>query len=392
MIQWQDFEELVEWEELNKPIEKKEPTLFEIAGFPHFENVISNFYSYYFDITQSHGFDNLFITSLLNLIAKKSGKVFSFNIKAFNAYREVRTQKGGFIDILLTEGDTGEDYKPKEKYGAAIIIENKVNANVYNDLADYYNSVNSTNKIGVVLSIKPYASPNKEFISITHNELISEVTSQAISYLLNASEKQIAIFKDFIKNLQSYSQNQQMKLEMDKHVEFFFTNGTKVTQLFKEYDHFLLHLNQTIDLVAQSFEFELMNKKNSARKTSVFGLKSPSLSWWVYLDDIVDTKSFLIELWIQQDNEAVNRWKALTDADLAVFNEFTLKAAIVTTTTNYGSGKNVWRKIGAKRYQNLSLEDLTNFQEYFEGIMHKEWIPVKNEVVRLLEINKTISN
>jgi hypothetical protein len=385
MTQWQEFEELVQWEELNKPIKQVEPTLFEIAGFPHFENVVSNFYSYYFDITQPHGFDNLFITSLLNLIAKKSTKEFSFNIKAFNAYREVRTVKGGFIDILLAEGDLGEDYRPIEEYGAAIIIENKVNADVYNDLADYYNSIKSPNKVGVVLSIKPTIIPDKNFISITHNELISEVTGQAISYLLNASEKQIAIFKDFIKNLQSYYQNQQMKLEMDKHVEFFFTNGPKVTQLFKEYNNFLLHLNETIDLVAQSYQFELMNKKSSARKTSVFGLESASLSWWVYLDEIVENKSFLIEFWIQQNNDAVNRWKALTDSDLAVFKTLTQKASIITTTTNYGTGKNVWRKIGAKKYHNLSLEDLTNFQEYFEGILKNDWVPVKEGVIQLLE-------
>jgi sRNA-binding regulator protein Hfq len=381
-IDWEDFEKLVQGKEPNK---QEEPTLFEIAGFPHYENVISNFYSYYFDVSQPHGFDNLFITSLLNLIAKKSDKEFNFNIKAFNVYREVRTIKGGFIDILLTEGDLGEDFKPKEKYGAAIIIENKVYASVYNDLADYYNSVNSTNKIGVVLSIKPPPSLNTNFISITHNELISEVTGQAINYLLNASEKQIAIFKDFIKNLQSYYLNQQMKLEMDKHVEFFFKNGPKVTQLFKEYNNFLLHLNETIDLVAQSMQFELMNKKSSARKTSVFGIPSVSLSWWVTLDKIVDVNnSFLVELWIQQDNDMVNKWKSLTDTDLAIFNTRTHEADIITTTTNYGSGKNVWRKIGAKQYQSLSLEDLTNFQEYFDGIMKKDWLRVKDEVVRLL--------
>ncbi|MCP1384060.1 PD-(D/E)XK nuclease family protein [Runella salmonicolor] len=381
---WQKFEKLVQWDELNKPIKKEEPTLFKIAGFPNYENVISNFYSYYFDVSQPHGFDNLFITSLLNLIAKESGKEFSFNIKAFNAYREVRTMKGGFIDILLTEGDIGEDYRPLEDYGAAIIIENKVKAEVYNDLADYYDSIKSSNKIGVILTIAPYKSPNKNYVSITHNMLISEVTGQAINHLLNASEKQIIIFKDFIKNLQSYYQNQQMKLEMDKHVEFFFNNGHEVTQLFKEYNNFLLHLNETIDLVAQNMQFELMNKKSSARKTSVFGLSSASLSWWVYLDEIVDTKSFLIEFWIQQDNEVVNRWKALTDADLALFKSHTNDAAIITTTTNSDTGKNVWRKIGAKKYTNLKLENLTNFQEYFDGIMKKDWLPVKEEVVRLL--------
>lgn len=47
-------------------------TFLDVAGFPHYENVISNIYAYYFDSKNTHGLDDLFLKSLIAVIRKKS--------------------------------------------------------------------------------------------------------------------------------------------------------------------------------------------------------------------------------------------------------------------------------------------------------------------------------
>ena len=51
------------------PIIKSKPkTFLGIAKQPHYENVLSNIYAFYFDVNEVHQFKDLFIKSLLELI------------------------------------------------------------------------------------------------------------------------------------------------------------------------------------------------------------------------------------------------------------------------------------------------------------------------------------
>ncbi|RYU97073.1 PD-(D/E)XK nuclease family protein [Emticicia agri] len=394
MIDWKDFENLIQWSELNKTKKIEEPTFFEIAGFPHYEIVISNFYHYYFDLSQPHGFEDLFITSLLNLINQKYAKNegFDFNNRLFTSHREVRTNKGNLIDILLLEGEENDKPNFRDNFDeskSAIIIENKMYADVYNDLNDYYDFVKCGNKIGVVLTLKSIKLQNNKYVCITHNELLNEVTRQSLNYLLSVSERQIAIFKDFIRNLQSFYRNQQMELEIEKHIDFFFNNGNKVKQLFEEYNNFLLYLNKTIEQVALSLHFDLMTKRSSAKKTSVFGIEASSIGWWIYLEDIVYGKTFTIDLWIQQNNSAVNHWKSLSEVELKKYLELAQSSSISVKTSSGSNDRNIWRKIGSKVY-NVTFNDLNDFENYFKNIFVKDWLPLRDEILELQKINKTI--
>jgi PD-(D/E)XK nuclease superfamily len=381
-VDWKEFDELTSWEILDKIVKIEESTLFEIAGFPHYETVISNFYNYYFDLSQSHGFEDLFITSLLNIINQKSKDSFTFNIKSYTSLREVRTNKNNLIDIVLIEGEVNEKFPSDTQYESAIIIENKMFASLYNDLNDYYSSIKSTNKIGVVLSIKPIFISHKNFVCITHKELIDEITNQSITYFLDVSERQIAIFKDFIKNLQSYYNNNKTNLEMDKHIDFFFKNGSKVKRLMDEYDNLFVFLNKAISQVVDDLQFDSKTSKGSgAKRTSVFEIKNTSLSWWVYLDKIVSEKTFKIDFWIQQDNEAIMKWKSIEENDLANFKRIAEDVNINLTITKIGD-KSTWRKIGGKEYS-VNMNDLSNFKDYFKNVIENDWMLLKNEVVKL---------
>jgi len=49
-------------------IKKKPRTFLGIAKQPHYENVLSNIYGFYFNLNEEHHFDNLFIKSLVECI------------------------------------------------------------------------------------------------------------------------------------------------------------------------------------------------------------------------------------------------------------------------------------------------------------------------------------
>lgn len=78
-------------------VKDKETTLFDIAGFPHYENVVSNIYAYFLDPNQPHGLGTLFIDALSKLI----GAGFTFITP--DVHREYTTKKGGRIDLVILD-------------------------------------------------------------------------------------------------------------------------------------------------------------------------------------------------------------------------------------------------------------------------------------------------
>jgi len=111
-------------------IKRRPKTFLGIAKQPHYENVMSNIYAFYFKVEEVHGMHDLFITSLLEIINEsKLGSIKKVNeISDFEVETEVSTKKGGRIDLLLSSQNH------------AIIIENKVLHNLKNDLEDYLTS------------------------------------------------------------------------------------------------------------------------------------------------------------------------------------------------------------------------------------------------------------
>jgi hypothetical protein len=231
-----------------KVIPEKVTTLFDIADFRHYETVMSNFYSFYLDPNGQHGFNDLFISALSDIIKRKTGgHSIIANSKICYTEREVNRK----IDIVVSEPSEFDDVVEN-----AIIIENKVNAPVYNDLMEYYNSIKvNKNKIGVVLSLRQEADLPEEFINITHDEFINQVEQSSGSYFLNADLKQVVILKEFIQNIKNMSQTKDLK----EHYEFFFKHQDKIkkisdlystikSDIFKQVDDVCEKLNEKLNL------------------------------------------------------------------------------------------------------------------------------------------------
>ena len=161
------------------PIAKEKPkTYLSIAKQPHYENVLSNIYAFYFDTNGEHNLGNLFIQSLLGLISgsnivKGDSKKVLEEFCDFDCDTEYSTDKNGRIDLLLSNDKN------------AIIIENKVYHHLNNDLSDYWNSIklNENNKIGLVMSLHPISDiQHKHFVNITHLDFLNAVMTSLLFF------------------------------------------------------------------------------------------------------------------------------------------------------------------------------------------------------------------
>jgi len=84
----QEFESL--------PHISKSENIFNITGYPHYENVSSNILSFYLNPNNEHGLGNLFFSSLMILVTGNKPPTDNFQVN-----REVSTLNKGRIDIVI---------------------------------------------------------------------------------------------------------------------------------------------------------------------------------------------------------------------------------------------------------------------------------------------------
>ncbi len=202
------------------PIIKGKPkTFLGIAKQPHYENVISNIYAFYFDTNEGHTLKDLFIKSLLELINNsslaKQNIVFETFLN-FKVVTEYGTKNQKRIDLLLQNNDQ------------AIIIENKIYHQLNNDLDEYYNEIDVANKMGIVLTLHPITDiKHQRFINITHLQLVNKVLENLGNYVLNANDKYLVFLKDFCQNIINLSHPIMEK----ENIAFYYKNQEKINQL-----------------------------------------------------------------------------------------------------------------------------------------------------------------
>jgi hypothetical protein len=258
-----------------KVIPEKVTTLFDVAGFSNYETVMSNFYSFYLDPNGQHGFNDLFISALSDIIKRKTGgHSIIANSKICYTEREVNRK----IDIVVSEPSEFDDVVEN-----AIIIENKVNASVYNDLMEYYNSIKvNKNKIGVVLSLRQEADLPEEFINITHDEFINQVEQSSGSYFLNADLKQTVILKEFIQNIKNMSQTKDLK----EHYEFFFKHQDKIKKISDLYSTIKSDIFKQVDDVCEKLNLGLKLQGRYSSQLRYFFSKTAPVYFTIWLDNL----------------------------------------------------------------------------------------------------------
>lgn len=128
---WHDvIERFIDVEDSSE--QRTTPNMFAISGFPDSEIVSSNVLAFFLDPETGHGLGDLVLRSLVAEIQKRANDpdIFSdLDFSSCTVTTEHATANGNRIDILIEFEDS------------AIIIENKVNAILYNPLDDYQNDV-----------------------------------------------------------------------------------------------------------------------------------------------------------------------------------------------------------------------------------------------------------
>ncbi len=239
-------------------------TIFEISGFPHWENVSSNVLAFFFNPTKEHKLDDLLIKSLFQSI---DAKITLGNLRNTKVFREYSTKKGGRLDILILN----ENF--------VIGIENKIYADLHNDLKDYSNTIelvaenNGIDKgeiFKIVLSAKD-EKPGHSFINVTYSALFQHIRNNIADYFFDSDNKYLSFLFDFITTLEkpNYMDNNEAL------VQFFEDNSDLIDKLVSNY-------NELNDLLVEKFRNYSKIAKSYSFKVTKRDLRT---RWGVYRDD-----------------------------------------------------------------------------------------------------------
>lgn len=249
--------------------EATHPNIFRIAGFPRRETVSSNVLAYFFDPAENHGLKDMMLKALLRTIHKEDMDVSDVSVST-----EVSTGKNNRIDILL---DLPE---------LSIVIENKVDSGLYNDLADYHcwaKEHSGNEAIVVVLHPFPFDNfaladhPSAQGLVVEHDlfdvlydDLFRNALGMLGEYSLDANPRAVDLLQQFIDN---YSpERKQKKMDnMAADITQFVSQANGIEQQlvnarqsFEKYTEAVRSKLQTVhsDLISQWSEESPVNGKS----------------------------------------------------------------------------------------------------------------------------------
>jgi hypothetical protein len=203
---------------------QRRPTFFSIAGFPHYENVMSNVYQFFFGTENPHGLGSLCLDALVDVIKGKAEGLFWLEQSFWrvHARRELRTDQEKRLDILLHNGPNEDKWKDAN---AAILIENKVYHHLNNDLEHYWDFTTSdelnTQKIGIVLGLRLEKKLPNNWIAITHLEWAQAVERRLGSLVYRAEPRYLTLLLELIENIRTMTNSKENFNELSN---FFMRN------------------------------------------------------------------------------------------------------------------------------------------------------------------------
>ena len=348
---------------------QKPKTFLEIANQPHYENVISNIYAFFFDTEEEHMLGDLFINSLVNCMKGKFNNEWSADFNDFDVLTEYTTKEGR-IDILLINDDS------------AIIIENKIYHHLNNDLAEYSeyikDQVSNDCVYGIVLSLKEIKSKQDNFISLTHKELLNEVLQNIGEYLINASEKYIGFLKDFYLNIINLSEKNMKNNEL----EFYLTHQKKITDLVKLENHYKDHIKSEIKSVCNMLDdvnlVKLRKGERESRLRYIESSKIKDLLFTIEFTNLLNSKlSFylIIELRFNTLKHFQLNFSKLNEYDLS--SEVKINQGIKNTNSS-------WYHLTSTEVS-LTKDDVSNLSDViYKKLFDLKFIDTFKKIEKLL--------
>lgn len=223
---------------------ERPPTFMEIAGYPHYENVCSNILKFFMDPAESHRLGPLALDALVSAagIDVSEGSISS----SVSVDREVTTQAGNRIDLLITSDDH------------AILIENKIHAPVNNPFADYTNylDLNYGDLTGhkMLLTVFPTNEGREwSFANLTYTDFVGEIRLLLGRYVYSADVRYLMIFLDFLNTLDNLRKGSRMDQEF---VELLAERGDDAEHLLGELMQFKDELRKKVRELGALIELE----------------------------------------------------------------------------------------------------------------------------------------
>lgn len=249
--------------------EATRPNIFRIAGFPRRETVSSNVLAYFFDPAEDHCLKDMMLKALLRTIHKEDMDVSDVSVST-----EVSTDKNNRIDILL---DLPE---------LSIVIENKVDSGLNNDLADYRSwAAKHSGNEAIVVVLHPFPFDNfaladhpsaqglvveQDLFDVLYDDLFRNALGMLGEYSLDANPRAVDLLQQFIDNYSPERKQKKMNNTSTDIVQFVSqANGIEqqlvnVRQSFEKYTEAVRSKLQTVhaDLISRWAEESPVNGKN----------------------------------------------------------------------------------------------------------------------------------
>ena len=209
----------------------QDKNIFEIAGYPHYENVISNILSFFFDTKEQHGYEDCWIKSLVNCYLKKRPRIdiYSDSISTSNIEREYSNGSEKRIDLLI------------DCDSFLVLIENKIYASFYNDMDTYeimaknYLNLHEKDNVPVLKIVLSLTSVNNikqdDVINIKYDEMIAEFEKNKKDYRVPI--KWQTLNDEFIENIKRREKNMEVNNDW---IEFAENNAKDVGKLIDVYN------------------------------------------------------------------------------------------------------------------------------------------------------------
>lgn len=284
------------------PVIERRPSFLEIAGFPSRETVWRNIFAFFFNPNECHGFKDLFLRSFFDALGKDEEEQGTGDWESMTVRTERQTAKGNFLDLLITCDEF------------AIGIEMKVNAGLYNDLADYGKLVKAKNPVDehkVVLSVSP-CDVHSDFSNLLFADFITAIKGQFGNYMLAADPQYTSFLLDFLNHVIRFIGGNAMDID-PKLLQFMQDNHTTVKLLIDEHNKLhqclearMAYVNDAIvglDSIKPCLDYQRRLFSSEGKKVSKIGFKLNGI-WFCCEFNVTEDYHISIRYWVDQKTPA----------------------------------------------------------------------------------------
>lgn len=259
-----------------------ELSVFDVAGFPHYENVISNILAFFFTPDGRHGLRKCFLKALVDCLEHNSSILLS-DVKVD---REAYTGNGRLDLVIKTRTHL-------------IGIENKIRAPLVNDLSDYssylddlaiQNGIGSGNVLKVVLSIRE-EQVSDGFKNVTYQNFFEKLNLNDLNIANDDANKWILFAKDLVSSVEKEMNN------FSAEDDFASEKEDEIRELINIYNNYKSKLNLKLKVLMEKMPLEteshftqwiyqkscLVHDFETGSHQIVFDLELSSSGWKLYV-------------------------------------------------------------------------------------------------------------